>query len=71
MPFLAVPSLKLGVTVSPPDTALSSLTVKVSGAPSLADASVIVTSRGTAVTVIVNVSVTAAFTPSSASIVTV
>ena len=42
MPFVAVPSVKLGVTVNPPDTALSSVTVNVRGSPSLADASAIV-----------------------------
>ena len=71
MPDVAVTSLKLGVTVKPPDTALSSLTVNAIESPSPADASEIVTSGGTAVTVIVNVSVTTAFRPSSASIVTV
>ena len=42
MPSVAVPSVKLGVTVSPPDTALSSVTVNVIWSPSLADASAIV-----------------------------
>ena len=40
---MAVPSVKLGVTVNPPCTALSSVTVKVMSLPSLALASLIVT----------------------------
>ena len=43
MPFAAVPSVKLGVTVRPPVTALSSVTVKVIASPSSAAASAIVT----------------------------
>ena len=39
MPFVAVPSVKLGVTVRPPDTARSSVTVKVSASPSVAEVS--------------------------------
>ena len=42
MPFVAVTSVKLGVTVSPPDTALSSVTVNVIESPSAAEASAIV-----------------------------
>ena len=72
MPSAAVPSVKLGVTVKPPDTALSSVTVKVSESPSSAESSVTVTAGAAgSVTVMSNVSVTAAFTPSSAEIVTV
>ena len=43
MPSVAVPSVKLGVTVSPPETAASSVTVKVIPSPSSADSSPIVT----------------------------
>ena len=43
MPFTAVPSVKLGVTLKPPTTALSSVAVKVIALPSAAEASVIVT----------------------------
>ncbi len=39
MPFVAVPSVKLGVTVRPPDTALSSVTVNAIPSPSSAEAS--------------------------------
>ena len=38
MPFVAVTSAKLGVTVRPPGTVLSRVTVNVKGLPSLADA---------------------------------
>ena len=71
MPSAAVTSSKLGVTVNPPDTALSRVTVNVIVSPSLADASATVTSAAGVVTVIVKSSVTGAFTPSSAVIVTV
>jgi len=40
--IVAVPSVKLGVTVRPPDTALSSVTVNVIPAPSAAEASAMV-----------------------------
>ena len=43
MPAVAVTSVKPGVTVSPPDTALSSVTVTVMAPPSLPFASSIVT----------------------------
>ena len=43
MPLAAVTSVKLGVTVSPPATASSSVTVKVIESPSPAEASAIVT----------------------------
>ena len=46
MPFVAVTLVKLGVTVSPPETALPSVTVNVIGSPSSAEASAIVTSGG-------------------------
>ena len=39
MPFVAVTSVKLGVTVRPPGTTLSSVTVNASEPPSLASAS--------------------------------
>ena len=39
MPSAPVPSVKLGVTVKPPTTALSTITVKVIESPSVADAS--------------------------------
>ena len=41
--MVAVPSVKSGVTVKPPDTAWSSVTVKVIASPSAALASAIVT----------------------------
>ena len=44
MPFVAVPSVKLGVTLRPPDTREDSATVNVSVSPSAADTSAIVTS---------------------------
>ena len=72
-----MPSVKLGVTVKPPETALSSVTVKVIESPSLAEASAIVTA-GVAgvplagVTVISKkAAVSASFTASFAVIVTV
>ena len=43
MPFVAVPSVKPGVTVRPPGTARSRVTLKVSASPSVAEASAIVT----------------------------
>ncbi len=43
MPFVAVPSVKLGVTVKPPSTALSSFRVNVILSPSSATAAPIVT----------------------------
>jgi len=38
VPFVAVPSVKLGVTLNPPDTAPSTVTVNLIPSPSLADA---------------------------------
>ena len=43
---MAVPSVKLGVTVRPPETALSSVTVNVIWSPSLDDASAMVRAGG-------------------------
>ena len=68
MPFLAVPSVKRGVTVSPPVTALSSVTVKVRESPSAADASATVTagsapSSSVMVPVAVSVAVTVVWVP--------
>ena len=73
MPLVAVPPVKLGVTVSPPDTALSNVTVKVIDSPSAAEASAMVRARaaGGAVTVIVNVAVADRPPSSTARIVTV
>ena len=71
MPLVAVTSVKEGVTFSPPDTALSSVTVKVIESPSAALASATVTAAEGPGTVTVKVSVTAAFVPSSAEIVAV
>ena len=65
MPFVAVPSVKLGVTVNPPDTALLSVSVKVSESPSLAEASAIVTA-GPSSSTIVPVAVSVAATGSCA-----
>ena len=48
MPFVADPSRKLDVTVSPPETALSSVTVNVIGSPSAALASETVTAAALA-----------------------
>ena len=62
--------MKLGVTFSPPDTALSSVTVKVIESPSLAEASAIVTaalSSSLTVPVAVSVAVTVAVVPDTAS----
>ena len=59
--MVAVPSLKLGVTVSPPDTALSSVTVKVRESPSAALSSAIVTA-GVSSSVIVPVDLSVAVT---------
>ena len=72
MPSVAVPSVKLGVTVRPPDTAASSVTVKVSASPSSAEESAMVTAGVTAAaTVIVNVAVADRPPSSTARIVTV
>ena len=60
--MVAVTSVKLGVTVRPPDTALSSVAVKVSGSPSAARASAIVTSGAPSSSVIVPVAVSVAVT---------
>ena len=62
MPFVAVPSVKLGVTVRPPDTALSSVTVKVRESPSAALASAIVTAGPASSSMIVPFAVSVAFT---------
>ena len=62
MPLVAVTSVKLGVTVNPPDTALSSLTVKVICSPSKATASSIVTSGAAPSSVMVPVAVSVAVT---------
>ena len=62
MPSVAVTSVKPGVTVSPPDTALSSVTVNVSESPSLADASATVTVALPSSSVIVPVPVSVAVT---------
>ena len=64
MPFAAVTSVKPGVTVKPPDTALSSVTVNVIESPSSADASAIV-SPGASSSRIVPVAVSVAVTVSS------
>ena len=66
MPFVAVTSVKLGVTVSPPDTALSSVTVKVIESPSAALASAMVTA-GSSSLVIVPVAVSVASTVAEVS----
>ena len=66
MPDVAVPSVKPGVTVSPPDTALSSVTVKVIESPSLAEASAMATaalSSSVIVPVALAVAVTVAVVP--------
>ena len=61
-------SVKLGVTVRPPDTALSRVTVKVRASPSAALASAIVTAGGTPSSlVIVPVAVSVVFTFCSVS----
>ena len=63
---MAVTSVKLGVTFSPPDTALDSVTVKVIESPSVAEASAIVTaelSSSLIVPVAVSVAVTVAVVP--------
>ena len=70
MPFVAVPSVKPGVTVKPPGTVMSSVTVNVSPSPSSADVSSMVNSDHGHITTIVHSSVTAGFTPSLAVIVT-
>ena len=64
MPFVAVPSVKLGATVSPPGTALSSVTMKVIESPSLADASAIVNAAASS-SLIVPVAMSVALTVSS------
>ena len=48
MPSVAVPSVNEGVTVNPPATASSSVTVNVIESPSSADASAIVRAAATA-----------------------
>ena len=48
---MAVPSVKLGVTVNPPDTSASSVTVKVSKSPSPADVSEIVNAAASSSTI--------------------
>ena len=68
MLFVAVPSVKRGVTVSPPVTALSSVTVNAIELPSTADASAIVTagcvpSSSVTVPVAVSVAVTVVWVP--------
>ena len=62
MPSVAVPSVKLGVTVKPVSTALFSFTVKVIESPSSADASAIVTSAGRSSSSIMPVAVSVALT---------
>ena len=62
MPLVAVTSVKLGVTVRPPGTALSSVTVNVIASPSSADASAIVTAGAASSSVIVPVAVSAVVT---------
>ena len=52
---MAVTSVKLGVTVNPPHTALSSVTVNASRSPSSADASAIVTAGAPSSSMIVPV----------------
>ena len=65
MPFAAVPSVKLGVTVRPPDTAASSVTVNVIPSPSVAEASAMV-NAGLSSLVIVPVAVSVAVTVTEA-----
>ena len=62
MPLAAVTAVKLGVTVSPPATALFSVTVKVSESPSLADASMTVTVAAPSSSMIVPTPVSVAVT---------
>ena len=62
MPLVAVPPLKLGVTVSPPPTALSSVTVKVMDSPSSAEASSMVTAALPSSLLMVPVAVSVAVT---------
>ena len=57
---MVVPSVKLGVTVNPPHTGLSSVTVNASGSPSSADAPSIVTAGAPSSSRIVPVAVRAA-----------
>ena len=64
MPSVAVPSVKLGVTVSPPCTALSRVTVKVIVSPSLAEALSIVTTALPSLSVIVPVAMSLTLTVS-------
>ena len=64
-------SVKLGVTVRPPDTALSSVTVKLNESPSLAETSAMVTAASAPsslviVPVAVSVAVTVAVVPDTA-----
>ena len=71
MPSVAVTSVKFGVTVSPPDTAWSSVTVKVSEPPSPAVASETVTAASAPssfviVPVAVSVDVTSVEVPDTA-----
>ena len=64
---MAVTSVKDGVTVRPPSTALSSVTVNVIASPSLAEASSIVTAALPSSFVIVPVAVSVAVTPAVVS----
>ena len=57
MPFVAVPSVKVGVTVSPRGTALSSVSVNIIRSPSVAEASVTLTAGGPSSSRIVPVAV--------------
>ena len=59
---MAVPSVKPGLTVSPPGTARSSFTVKTIGLPSPPDASPIVSTAGVSSSRIVPVAVSVAVT---------
>ena len=69
MPLVAVPSVKLGVTVKPPETALSRVTVKLIESPSLAEASAMVTAGWSSLVIVpvaVSVAVTVAVAPDTA-----
>ena len=57
MPLVAVPSVKVGVTVSPRGTALSSVSVNIIRSPSVAEASLTVTDGGPSLSTIVPVAV--------------
>ena len=66
---MAVTSVKLGVTFSPPATALSSVTVKLSESPSLAEASAMVTAALSSLVIVpvaVSVAVTVTEVPDTA-----